>query len=269
MENTDRQRIITNITSSKKYQGIPHKTINNLLSIVISKHPHQKPGHLEKITKRKLHQVHGAFLDQSIHKTLGRIDRLIDLRDGAGVSFEVNKLISQHSSTAERTSFATEFYNQILTELGKTESISDYGCGVNPLLACKYISEDVQYSFFDIDEHSTGVMKRYFDFIDKKAFNGYVHNLLIDTPEETDTIFFFKLFQVLEHQKKGIGIDLLNSIKARKAVVSFPLKTLSRRSVGMESTYQDYMHQILGKNSAFKIKSILRFENELVYVLTR
>ena len=83
--------------------------------------------------------------------------------------------------------------------------------------------------------------------------------------KETVVIFMFKLFPLLEHQKKGRAFELLSSMSFRTALISFPTKSASGREKGMEAFYTDMFTRGLPKQ--FRIAEKAVFDNEIFYVL--
>ena len=73
-----------------------------------------------------------------------------------------------------------------------------------------------------------------------------------------------KLLPVLEQQKKGAGIRLLAAVPAHWRVVTFPLRTLGGRSVGMERHYSDWMESNVP--GGLTLDSRLVVGDELMYL---
>ena len=51
----------------------------------------------------------------------------------------------------------------------------------------------------------------------------------------------FKLLPLLERQRTGSAMDVMNAVDAGWLVVSFPTRTLGGRNVGMAAQYSDWM----------------------------
>ena len=84
---------------------------------------------------------------------------------------------------------------------------------------------------------------------------------------ETDAALMMKLLPVLEQQKKGAAMELLTSIPAPVLIVTFPLKTLGGRSVGMEKHYSDWFESSAAQ--AFNIERRDVLFGELCYTVRR
>ena len=81
---------------------------------------------------------------------------------------------------------------------------------------------------------------------------------------ETDAALMMKLLPVLEQQKKGAGVRLLAEVPAAWRAVTFPLRTLGGRSVGMEKHYSDWMEANVPEG--LTLHSRLIVDNELIYL---
>jgi 16S rRNA (guanine(1405)-N(7))-methyltransferase len=75
-----------------------------------------------------------------------------------------------------------------------------------------------------------------------------------------------KLLPLLEGQLPGGGCALLARVKSERALVTFPTRTLSGRSIGMRSHYEASFEQNLPANSEILDKFLA--SDELCYVLS-
>ena len=76
-----------------------------------------------------------------------------------------------------------------------------------------------------------------------------------------------KLLPVLEQQKKGAAMALVASVPAKKLCVTFPMKTLGGRKVGMEQHYTEWFEGNLSEG--FEIIQRFIEADELCYVVGR
>ena len=95
-----------------------------------------------KATKKKLHQVGGAYLE-------GRVDYaawLDELRAVSGGKGDFRRacarIMGHHSSTKERLEILDTFYATVLADLPPIRSVLDLACGLNPL-AIPWMAENV------------------------------------------------------------------------------------------------------------------------------
>jgi 16S rRNA (guanine(1405)-N(7))-methyltransferase len=84
--------------------------------------------------------------------------------------------------------------------------------------------------------------------------------------ENTDVAFLFKLIPVLEQQKKGLAYWLIDSLRAKTVVITFPIKSLSGRKKDMEQFYSSQFEQNLPESFDILTKEIVG--SELVYIVS-
>ena len=75
----------------------------------------------------------------------------------------------------------------------------------------------------------------------------------------------FKILPLLERQKSGSAMEIMNAVNAEYLVVSFPTRTLGGRNVGMEKNYSDWMEAHMPENRT--VAARFTTDNELYYVL--
>jgi len=197
---------------------------------------YKKLNDAEKAVKTLLHQMTGMFLSAQEAKNTRRF-----LEDPSLTGKELSlRLLAQHASSRERLETLEAFYDAIYERIGPAESVLDIGCGFNPAaLPWMRIREPVTYHACDVSLTTVELVNRYFArcSLPPRAF-GY--DVLSGGPlPQADVAYVFKLLPLLDQQQKGGFEDFLNSLPVQYAVVTFPLRTLSGRSVGMETFYQN------------------------------
>ena len=85
--------------------------------------------------------------------------------------------------------------------------------------------------------------------------------------ERFDLCLMFKLLPLLERQRSGAALDVMNAVNAAWLVVSFPTRTLGGRNVGMAGQYGAWMEAHLPAGRA--IATSFETENELFYALAQ
>jgi 16S rRNA (guanine(1405)-N(7))-methyltransferase len=85
--------------------------------------------------------------------------------------------------------------------------------------------------------------------------------------EKADLALMMKLLPVLEQQKKGSAMALLMRVPAEKMCVTFPMKTLGGRKVGMEQHYTEWFEGNLPEG--FEVIERFVEADELCYVVGR
>ena len=244
----DKQKIFEEIKRSKTYSQISDFTINRLIDNGCSKFKKEKD--VIKYVKKELHIVWGVFL-----KKITNFDNLTR-----------EELITLHRSTDERKNFVEDFYKKIFESIqGDIKNIADYGCGFNPLnIDHMDLPKDCTYFAYDIYEPEIEFLNKH---LKKKIFKGVVRDIFEEDSRQYDLVFLFKILPVLEEQKKGSTKEILQNLNTKYFAISFPLKSLSGKDVGMQTFYTQSFENILSELEYTYEKIV--FENELVYIVKK
>ena len=90
-------------------------------------------------------------------------------------------------------------------------------------------------------------------------------DVIADCPhDEVDVALVLKAIPCLEQLDKRAGDILLDTIKARHIVVSFPTRTVGGRNVGMTNNYDVRFNDLIAQRNV-QVKRY-ELENELVFV---
>lgn len=249
------------IKSSAKYAHISDETLMRICLEYLPRYKSRKEA--IKAVKKQLHIIHGAFFPEKCHaKALEWIgdsrytDRDLSL-----------KLMELHPSTKERLPSLQAFYDLLAPYVRDAKTVLDIGCGFHP---CAFpfmgLPQNVLYRAGDIDHGTVEVVQAFFQRI--HVFSD-VH--ILDAADKApgdgaDVAFLFKLIPVLEQQRKGLAYRLIQSIRAKTIIVTFPIKSLSGREKDMEQFYSGQFEQNLPVEF-----TILRKETvgtELVYIVS-
>lgn len=250
----DRQKVFDIVKDSKGYSEISDFTINRLIDCGLTKYKKEKE--IAQYVKKELHIVWGAFFKKHV-----KFDEYGDNRFG---------LLSLHTSTSERQAFVKVFYSKIFSKIGcEIKSIADYGCGLNPLnIPEMNLKKNTKYFAYDIYSEEVEFLN---DYISSHFYNvifkADVRDIFEPDTNEYDVAFLFKLLPVLEEQSRNCTQYLLENIKAKFIVVSFPTKSLSGKDVGMDTFYTERFEKLL-KEMQWHFEKIV-FENEIVYVTSK
>jgi 16S rRNA (guanine(1405)-N(7))-methyltransferase len=253
----DNQKITSSILYSKKFRNLDSKLIADLVEDYSKKY---KPKDVEKEVRNKLHQIWGTyFASIPDYKKLAQ-----KVTNG---QIMTKDLLRIHVSTSERVDFIEDFYNQIFKDIKEIKSVLDIGCGFNPL-SVEYmkLANGVQYMCLDIDSSELDFLKEVLSSNRNIVFEFLQTSILDYEIKNVDVIFMLKLLQNIEQQKKNKGIEVFIDAmnKAKYVVVSFPTKSVTGKSKGMENSYSTWFEKVLSENS---IKSsMLNFKNEIVYI---
>jgi 16S rRNA (guanine(1405)-N(7))-methyltransferase len=263
----DLDQITRAVISSKKYGAVCHDTVRRIASRELGKHGNAKS--VIKATKRRLHQVYGAFgqgLD--FDAVYGRL--AVAYETGAEVEIKTacRSVLDQHSSTRERLPILEQFYAAIFASTGWPRSLLDLGCGLNPLcLPWMELDSNTAYFALDIDSDRVRFLNRYL------ALSGYeplarCQDILITPPaEKVDLALLLKMSPSLERQEQGATLRLLDQLDATSVVVSFAVTSLGGREKGMAENYrQQFLTSV--EAQSWPVVS-MEFDTELVFVVTK
>ena len=130
------------------------------------------------------------------------------------------------------------------------------------------MGEGVKYVGYDVDQ-------RQIDFVNQIFVDCGVDNraqvMLGDIFEEkyieADITMFLKVLILLERQKKGSSLNMIQKCKSKYVVVSFPTRTISGKKKKMREYYKKYFMELID-GQGWKVE-IIDFENEVVFVVEK
>ena len=244
------------LSSNKKYSDVCPDTIRRVISECEGRY--KKPKDMEKAVREKLHGITSAFNDLG-----GDVQREVYALE-FGDDEALTAILKRHASTRERLPLASmdALYARIFEVTGKPDRILDLACGLNPI----YLLHR-----FDCDVVGVDISRSCVELIDEDALEnsrGIWGDLLCENaiPSERFHIaLLFKILPLLERQKSGSAMDVMNRIDAQYLVVSFPTRTLGGRNVGMEDNYSAWMEAHMPETR--EVAARFTTENELYYVL--
>ncbi len=260
-------KMVTDIQSKSKYHSILPEVIRNIANQEYLKRNNQKE--INKAIRSRLHQIAGAFIERKINYQ----DWLEKLYVSKNISKEafINsslQLMRLHTSTDERIPILRDFYHKIFAEIGPLHSILDLACGLNPL-SFPWIpsSENFKYYACDIFLDMINFLNKYFEInmIKGEAFGCDLINTLPKV--EVQVTFLLKTIPLLDQTDRSIAKKIITQVNSEFVLVSFPIKSLSGKNVGMENTYKQRFNDILGDHK-YKIQSF-EFSNEMVYLIKK
>ena len=238
-----------------KYKSMSPEAVERLRRSAEGRYKTEKDA--DRAVRDALHQISGMYMSPGEAKSVRRLAQ--DELSGETIM----RILSCHASTRERLDDIDGFYRDLLDPV-QPESILDLACGLNPVYlgwrgydVTGYDMNGDCVDLINLVAERTGYRMR-----------AYCRDLLsVDDYPKTDLVLLMKLFPVLESQQKGSSIRLLSKLSARRAIVSFPTRTISGRGVGMERHYSDWFESQSLPGYAIAYRRILC--GELCYTLER
>lgn len=190
-----------------------------------------------KAVRSRLHQMVGAYEAPPADAPV----RLAAASD-ADLPALAAQLRGRHASTREREAAAADFWPTVLADLAPPASITDLACGLQPLslpLAC--LPRHVIYRAFDVH---LGVLATVGAFLQRwgQAHDVGSWDLLAGPPPgDHDLVLLLKTLPCLEQGRRGAGRALLAALDARTVIVTYPLRSLGGRQVGMADHYRQQL----------------------------
>jgi 16S rRNA (guanine(1405)-N(7))-methyltransferase len=258
------EELVRAVQSSAKYRFVNPALIARIGAAELAKG--RKFKEAVKAAKNKLHQVGGAYLSNPPHYREW-LERLAEVQDDPrALKNACREMMALHASTRERLSILDEFYETLFDELAPVGSVLDAACGLNPL-AIPWMGLGPGARYYACDIYSDLV-----DFVG--AFMGLLPvegqaslcDVAGEAPDrEVDLALVLKTIPCLEQIDKQAGERLLDGLRAKYLLVSFPARSLGGRSKGMVENYEDRFKQ-LADGRGWHIRRF-EFETELVFLV--
>jgi 16S rRNA (guanine(1405)-N(7))-methyltransferase len=240
-------KLVQSLKRSRKYRYCCEDTLTRLAEWATARHANPKKA--EKAAKRKLHQVYAAYFEKV---DLRRVERALDLLPECARPEAAQEVcldvLRCHASTAERIPILSVAYAAIFDRTGTPQSVLDLACGFNPFaLPWMGLPRDTRYVALDIDSRLAAATNRFLSIWGQAGMAFCADVLLLPPQEAVDVALLLKTLPCLEQQEPDAAIRLLQHIRARHVVVSFPTKSLSGKAKGMSRQYDALMRTLLGQ----------------------
>jgi len=266
MSDADVAAIVAAVSQSKRYRHVSPGLVRRLAAEEIPKS--KNAADAEKRTKRRLHQIFGAYATPLPYEKLTAKLSAAAKQSPEAFKEATREILKLHASTAERLPVLESFYEPIFKITGKPFKILDLACGLNPLTVLwMNLSANAFYVAVDIDAEMAHFVDR---FLAMAPVHGVarVNDLVAGPPRAwADVAFLLKTLPVLEHQTHDV-LPILDAIHAPWLVVSFPTKSLGNRSKGMAATYRAIMENLTKSRPNWQTHE-LTYPSELVYVIKK
>ena len=264
-ESEERESVVDAVRQSRRYRHVAPELVRRLAGEELPKS--KNTADAQKRTKRRLHQIFGAYADPLPYEKL--IGRLVDAHGDAGRFNEVcREILPLHASTAERLRDLDHFYKPIFDITGRPAKILDLACGLNPLtIPWMGIPVSTFYIASDIDIEMVKFLDRFLALAPVHG-EARVNDLVAGPPgDEASVALLFKVVPCLQHQVSDL-LPILDAINASWLVVSFPTRSLGGRGgKGMTATYRAMVARTVSQRG-WAVEEI-GYSSEMVFVVRK
>ena len=218
------------------------------------------------LARKKLHQIHGAFLHKTAYRDLERF--VVSLEEGRSTNGICLDILGLHSSTRERIAIMNRCYTEIFASIGTIKSVLDLACGLHPFaMPWMGLKPETGYVSVEMDCRLVEWINRYLIAVGRKPAAVCADVLDFHPDTKQDLAILMKILPTLEQQKKGAGLKLLEQLNARRYLVSFPSRSLGGRRKSMIRGYSVLVEGIVMELGL----SARRFDfpGEVFYLLER
>lgn len=241
----DPASVVEDVKRSRKYRHLCDATVRRVAASAGSRADSHKGA--VKSTKRKLHQIYGAYLEGWDPQAARKLVEGLTPHAGAEAVRAVSRqVLALHASTRERLPLLDTLYRRLFEITGVPRRVLDLGCGLHPFsVPWMGLPQDAQYRAWEIDERMTDLVNLFLSRIGCRGA-AFCRDMLAGTPtEQADVVFVLKMLPCLERQEGGCSSRLLRDLNARFVVVSFPTRSIGGRDKGMQAHYSAAMDRIL------------------------
>lgn len=261
------EQAVAAVTSSKKYGAVCADTVRRIARRELANRKNLKVA--IKATKRRLHQVYGAFEQDIDYDTLyRRLEKAYGTGSESEIKAACRYALALHNSTRERLSVLDRFYSAIFEVTGQPHAILDLGSGLNPLsVPWMGLNAGSRYIPLDIDGARIRFLNRFLSLATQEPL-ARCQDILVHPPDDiADVALLLKMSPSLERQEPGSTGRLIEQLKAPAVVVSFAVQSLSGRDKQMRENYERQFLD-LAESHEWAVGRLL-FETELVFVLEK
>jgi 16S rRNA (guanine(1405)-N(7))-methyltransferase len=263
--------VLAKVAQSRRYRWVAHEVVARLAAEEI---PHARTiADAEKRTKRRLHQIFGAYTGRPDYTRLLLDISTAHAQGDDALRAACRAAMAQHASTRERLAILDEFYAGIFAITGVPTTLLDIACGLNPLAApWMGLPDDARYVACDIDSGMVAFVGGVLDVLGHaQAGDARICDVIATPPvERCDVALLLKSIPCLDQQDPAATERLLRAelMHAGHVVVSFPTQSLGGRGKGMASTYRARFGALLDiLHPRPAVAGEIEFPGELVFVL--
>lgn len=266
-------RVVGAVIAARRYRHVDPALVLRLATEELARA--RSESEAVKRVKRRLHQAVTAYRPgrRSSVRELARIEAAWtgSLADAA-FRDACRSALSGHASTRERLPYLDQLYPAIWARAdGAPSSVLDLGCGLHPLsLPWMGLAPDAAYHAIDVDAAQLATVDRFLALVGQ-PHGVHPRDLAAGAPSlpSAELALVLKLVPLLDRQDPRAATRLLRGLDVRRAVVSFPVRSLGGRARGMERTYRTRFETLVADMGA-RCTGVAEASvpNELVFVVS-
>jgi 16S rRNA (guanine(1405)-N(7))-methyltransferase len=256
------------ILRSSKYRGLDlcEETIRDLLRAELP--VRRRPAEAIQAVRKKLHNIVAAYLgDPDYDVAAAQLAAAFQDPAPAAVRGVCAQIMAAHASTRERLAILHDFYPRIFAHTAAPRSLLDLACGLNPLsFPWMDLPAATRYHAYDIRPRRIALINHYFALQGLEPL-AKTQDILAQPPAEpADLALILKEVHRFEQRQRGCTAALLDALRVRYVVVSFPSVSLSGRQ-DLAASYRGLLAKII-RGRAWRVEE-LRFEGEIVFCIDK
>lgn len=239
--------LVRRVRESAKYAQVTPSLIRRIGARELA--AHRTAREAVKATQRRLHQVGAAYLEGRIRydEWLARLTAA-HAEGPESLRRACRQMMRLHASTRERLPILPRFFQEILAPLAPVRSVIDVASGLGPLaIPWMPLAPGATYHAYDIYEDLAAFLNAFWPLVGVEG-HAEARDVTGDPPEESAEVgMVCKFVPNAEQLAGGLALDLLDRLRARHLLVSYPAATLGGRDKGMAETYERAFYDLASR----------------------
>jgi 16S rRNA (guanine(1405)-N(7))-methyltransferase len=221
--------VVAELQGSRKYATLHEDLLGRTASWALERSPSRKEA--SKAARRKLHQIHGAYLPAA---GIADAERAAQLLAGGDLETACRAVLAAHTSTRERLEVMPEFFAAAFGPLTGPVRVADLGAGLNPFaIPWMPLDPGSTYLAIDVDERIERLVERLTPYLPFELVARTEDLASATEPLAADVALLLKVLSPLEHQSPAAAAGLLARVSAGRIVITVPAHSLGARKRGM------------------------------------
>lgn len=258
------EEVAARVATSRRYRDVDRGLVERLAGEEVPRA--RNADDAVKRVKRRLHQAVGAFEGRRV--SLEAIRAAYDGNLGTpAFRAACRAALAGHASTAERADHLEALGAVVQANATGALRLLDLGCGLGPLALPWYgLDREATVTAIDVDGRALATAREFLALISQPHIVREQDLVADATTPPADLALLLKLVTTLDRQDPVAAERLIRGLRAARAIVSFPARSLGR---GRPLDYRRRMDQLLSalgdRVSRTEEASV---HDEIVYVLS-